>query len=316
MSESRKVAVLTEASRELYEASVIDRMNGRCGLTPNGAKGVALEVMDIDKLNLKDTFNPERHTQMTKNPHAKQLDAVTIENGKIVKRYQYKDTPNSWDKTIKQVQSGKYDQATLRGTKESAEQFNMAAEKIGVKKRMESTGISTKDTKRVADKYLTIKNGTISSTMGQNLCNAAKTSAIGAVGLTAAIEVGKSILDGDDFSSCANHVVSKGAESAVSAVAASTVGEVAFATAALVNPVLAVPAALVGGVIAGTAAGEIVEGVFDGLGDVVEDAIDDIRYGAEDLFETAGDVIENISDNIKNGIDDILFNIGDFFGFF
>ena len=309
MSKDGKVAAATEVSRELYEASVINRMNGRCGVTPSGAKGIALEIMDIDQLNLKDALNSQRHTQMTKNPHAKQLDAVTIDNGKIAKRYQYKDTPKSSGNTIAQVKSGKYDGATLRGTKESADQFNKAAEKIGINKRMESTGISTKDTKRIADKYLTVKNGTISSTMGANICNAAKASAIGAVGLTTAIEVGKSVLDGDDFSSCANRVVSKGAESAVSAVAASTVGEVAFTAAALVNPALAVPAAIVSGAIAGTAAGEIVEGVFDDIGDMVEEAIDDIRYGAEDL-------LENVSDNIKDGIDDILFNISDFFGFF
>lgn len=158
MNESGKVAMAAEMGRELYEGSVINRMQRRSGVTPKGAKGIALEVMDIDRLNLKDTFNPGRHTQMTKNPHAPQLDAITIENNVNVRRYQYKDTPASTSKTIQQVKSGKYNQATLRGTKESAREFNAAAEKAGINKRMESTGISTKDAKRVADKYVSLKD--------------------------------------------------------------------------------------------------------------------------------------------------------------
>lgn len=288
MDESSKVAVATEVGRELYETSVISRMQGRSGVTPKGAKGIALEVMDIDQLNLRDAFKPEYHTQMTKNPHAPQLDAITMEGNVNIRRYQYKDTSASTLKTLQQVKCGKYNQATLRGTKEAAKEFNVAAEKAGINKRMESSGISTKDTKRVADKYLTLKDGTISSTLGTNIANAAKASVIGATGLTATIEVGKSVINGDDLGTCTGHVVSKGAESAVSAAAGGVAGELAFLGGVMINPVLAVPAAIAGGVLACAATGEAVDGAFDEIGDVVGDIVDMVSDMVGDFFDTIG----------------------------
>lgn len=288
MNENSKTAVAVEVGRELYEESVINRMQGRSGVTPEGAKGIALEVMDIDQLNLKDAFNADRHTRMTKNPHAPQLDAITRENGVNVKRYQYKDTPASISKTVQQVKSGKYNQATLRGTKETAERFNKAAENAGINKRMESTGISTKDTKRVADKYLAVKDGTVSPAVGANVANAAKTTALGAAGLTAALEAGRSIINGDDLETCTSNVVSKSTESAISAAAAGAAGELAFIGGAMINPVLALPAAIAGGIIAGTATGEAVAGEFDEIGDAVGELVSTAADGIGDLFDTIG----------------------------
>lgn len=288
MNESSKVAMATEMGREFYEESVIRRMEGRSGVTPKGAKGIALEVMDIDQLNLKDVFYTDRYTRMTKNPHAPQLDAITRENGINVKRYQYKDTPASTSKTLQQVKSGKYNQATLRGTKEAAKEFNTAAERAGINKRMESTGISSKDTKRVADKYLTLKDGTVSSTLGANITNAAKTSALGATGLTAAIEVGKSVVNGDSLGTCVSHVVSKGAESATAAATAGAVGELAFIGGAMINPVLAVPAAIAGSLLTCSAMDDAIEGEFDEIGDAVGELADTLSDMVGDFFHTVG----------------------------
>lgn len=283
--ENVKEAAVVETQRQIYEGTVVNRMNGRCGVTPKGAKGIALEIMDVDKQNVKDALNLNRRTQMTKQANAPQLDAVTIEKGKVVKRIQYKDTASSTglNKTLNQVADSKYSQATLRGTKETAEAFNAKAPGRGINKYMESTGISTKDTTRVADKYLATSKGMTPANIGANIGNAAKTSAIGAAGLTAAIEVGKGIINRDDVETTASNVVSKGSESVVSGLAAGAAGEVAFIGTALVCPPLAVPAAIVSGIAAGTVAGDVVEGAFDGVGEAVGDVVGGVKELVSDI---------------------------------
>lgn len=167
--------------------------------------------MDVNQLNASDILNLGRQTKLATNTRATQLDAVTRAGSVNVHRYQYKDTPNSAKTTIKQVKSGKYKQATMRGTKESAEAFNKAAERAGINKRMEASNILSKTTNRVGDKALTLKNGTINaSSLATDLAGATKSTAAGAAGITAAIEVGNSIINGDELETCANHVVSKG----------------------------------------------------------------------------------------------------------
>ena len=283
----------TEGVRELYEGSVVNRMMDRKnGLTPKGAKGIALEVMDMDQLNAKDLLKAGRKTQLTKNTRATQLDAVTVDKGKVVRRYQYKDTSKAVEKTVKQVKSGKYNQATLRGTKESSDAFNTAAEKIGLNKRMESSGISSKTTERVAGKALAVKDGVVdAATMANNVAGAAKCTAFGAVGVSTVLEVGKSIINGDSVGECANHVVSKGAESAISGAASGAAGEACALAAAMINPALAIPAAIVGGIVAAGVTGNIVNGAFDEVGDCVE----------------------NIVDEVSETIDEVAFNIWNFF---
>lgn len=285
MFDASTMAVGSECARELYEASVVDRMLDRKnGLTQNGASGIALEVMDVDQLNVKNIVHPGRHTQLTANTRATQLDAVTRENGVNVRRYQYKDTPKSAGATIQQVKSGKYNQATMRGTKESAAAFNKAAERAGINKRMESSGISSKTTNRVADKALAVKNGTINTaTLASDMAGAAKCTATGAAGITAVVEVGKSVINGDDLGTCANHVVSKSAEAAASGAVSGAGGELGFMIGAAINPALAVPGAIAGSVLSGMAAGSLVEGAFDGVGSAVENAVDEIAYGVSDI---------------------------------
>lgn len=295
-------AAVVETQKQLYEASVIERMNGRCGTSPKGAKGIAFEVMDIDQMNMKDIFAPEKVTKVTKNPKATQIDAVTMQDGVVVKRIQYKDTASGINKTLSQVKSGKYDQATLRGTKETAERFNAMAPDRGIKKTMEASSISTRDTTRIGDKFLAVNKGTAATNLGANMCNAAKSSAIGAAGLTAAIEVGKSIINGDDVGTCANNVVSKATESVVSGAAAGLAGEAAFVGAALVCPPLAVPAAIVGGIAAGTTVGGAVEGAFDEIGEIAEDVVNGVK-----------DVAESITEGVRNFVSDIGFEIRSLF---
>ena len=84
-------------------------------------------------------------------PLLKAASATIVTDGKkIVQRIQYKDTPQSISKTIQQVKSGQYNSVTLKGTSETAEAFNKLAQKIGLCKQMQDTGISSDTTKTIA----------------------------------------------------------------------------------------------------------------------------------------------------------------------
>ena len=147
----------------------------------------------------------------------------TTKSGKVIERIQYKDTvsPSGVRKTVNQVKSGKYQQAQLWGTKEAAKQYNDMAKAEGISKKMHSTGISHNSTQRVGDKF------TKQPIKAASLGDAVKNSTAIAVGITAATEVVKSVANGDSVGECTANVVSKGAESAVTASAAAVAGEVA-----------------------------------------------------------------------------------------
>lgn len=285
-NEGNVMGLGAEVAREGYEASVVSRMSGRAGACcPKGAAGNALEIMANDKSNLKNVFKPDTVTKLTKSSTATQVDAVTTKAGKVIERIQYKDTvsPSGVQKTLKQVKSGKYQQVQLRGTIEATEKYNAAAKASGVSKTMKSTGISHNTTQRVGDKFTKqpVKMG--------SLGDAVKGSTGVAVGITAAIEVGKSIVNGDSVGECTGHVVSKGTESALSAAAATIAAEttasavgglLATSTIPVAGPVIAGigAALLVGGVV-----GEITDGVFDDIGSAIGGVVDDVVDGISDF---------------------------------
>lgn len=133
-----------------YEASVKARALARAGAC-NNLNGHILEIMGADKTNLN-PLNIVRgvHEKLTSSPTAKVVDSVVMKGGKVISRVQYKDTPKGIADTIRRVKSGQYDTATLKGTTETARKFNAAAEKAGITKRMQDTGISGKTTKSLA----------------------------------------------------------------------------------------------------------------------------------------------------------------------
>lgn len=296
MSENntKKIALLSEVGREGYEASVLVRMQSRSGAyTVKGAPGNALEIMANDKTNIKNLLMPGTMTKLTKNPTATQVDAVTMKGSKVLERIQYKDTTSSSgiQKTLKQVESGKYRQTQLRGTTETSEKFNQLAKEKGITKRMESTGISSKTTKRVGDKF------TKQMPKVESIGDAVKSSVKVAAGLTAGVEVIKSIANGDTVGECASHVVSKTSESMLTAAASTVAAEATFGVAAsllatsavpVVGPVIAAGIAAVG---AGAVVGEITDGLFDDI----------------------GDGIGNVVDNVADVVSDTIFNVGYFF---
>lgn len=291
-----QLGITAVVAREGYEGSVMGRMAGRAGAySPKGAPGNALEIMANDKSNLSNILKPDTVTKLTKSSTATQVDAVTTKAGKVVERIQYKDTvsPAGVQKTLNQVKAGKYQQAQLRGTVEAAEKYNAAAKTSGVTKTMKSTGISHDTTQRIGDKF------TKQPIKVASLGDAVKGSTVAAVGITTAIEVGKSIVNGDSIGECTSHVVAKGTESAISAAVATVAGEV---TAGAVGGLLATSAIPVAGpviagigaaVLVGSAVGEVTDGLFDDVASGIGDTVENIAYGIGDAVSSIG---EGISD--------------------
>ena len=293
-NEGKKVAILGEAGRQAYEGSVMHRMQGRAGAySQTGSSGIALEIMANDKANIKNLSNPGAVTKLTKSPVAQQVDAVTMKGGKVIERIQYKDTPSvaGIQKTLKQVESGKYNQVQLRGTTETAQKFNQMAEKRGIAKQMQSTGISSETTKRVGSKFTGHAPGMAS--MG----NLAKTTAINAGGITAGIEIAKSVINGDSVSECTSNVVSKSAESALAAGTAALVGE---ATTVMLGSIIAGPIAIPISIGASLAAAQVTSEVTDGIFD--------------DVANDIGRAVEDVADGISNMVSDIGSGVCSFFG--
>ena len=300
-NEGKHVGIMAEVAREGYEGSVMSRMVGRAGAySPKGAAGNALEIMANDRANLSNVLNPGTVTKLTKSSTATQVDAVTTQAGKVIERIQYKDTvsPAGVQKTLSQVKSGKYQQVQLRGTVEAAEKYNAATKANGVTKTMKSTGISHNATQRVGDKF------TKQPINAGSLGDAVKGSTAVSVGITTAIEVGKSIANGDSIGECTSHVVSKGTESALSAAAATVAAE---ATVSAVSGLLATSAIPVAGpviagvgaaLLVGSAVSEITDGVFDDVASDIGDVVDDIAYGIRDAVSSIGDEISDFVGNL------------------
>lgn len=327
-NEGKNLGIGSEIAREGYEASVVHRMTGRAGAKPpKGSPGIALEIMATDKRNMKDLLKPDTVTKLTKSSTATQVDAVTMKAGKVKGRIQYKDCVSSAGtrKIANQAEANKYQQAQLWGTIEGTDKYNALAQKRGISKRMHSTGISHNSTQRVGDKF------TKQPIKAASLGDAVKNSTAIAVGITAATEVVKSVANGDSVGECTANVVSKGAESAVTASAAAVAGEVAGSIAAVTSAPAVVPAAI--GIGAATVAakvvGEVTDGAFDeigeniglavdNIGDTVEDVTDNVRYAVEnvtdnitDVAESIGDTIGDIAVDVGDTISDVVDDIGD-----
>ncbi len=121
---------------------------------------------------------------------------------------------------------------------------------------------------------------------------ATKSAIKSAVGVTAGIEVVKSIVNGDDIDECLGNVASKSCEAVVSAGAGTVAGEVAgFVAVALgAGPIGMGVATLATAIGASSVVSDCVEGAFDGVKDVVEDAV----FGVVDAAESVGDFFRGL----------------------
>ena len=139
---SKKSSAFANTVKHGYEATVKARALARAGGNPN-LNGHILEIMGADKTNLN-PVNLVRGVseKLTRSTTATTVDSVVMKGGKVIQRIQYKDTPKGIADTIKRVKDGQYRSATLKGTTETAQKFNAMAEKAGISKRMQDTGIS------------------------------------------------------------------------------------------------------------------------------------------------------------------------------
>jgi hypothetical protein len=115
-------------------------------------KGTIHELAYRDNQNFKlDNILKGKVSKLSKSTVAKSSDVITMKAGKIVSRAQLKDTiSNSAIKqTQRKVSSGQYRNSKLIGTEETAQLFNKTAHHSS--KKMQSSGISSRTTTRVAD---------------------------------------------------------------------------------------------------------------------------------------------------------------------
>lgn len=156
---SKKHSILNSAQttmRQGYEASVIQRAMQRGGKNIN-LKGHINEVRMVDKIN----FNPANIIKgnkacLTKSTTAVRDDIVVKHGGKIIKRYQLKDTisESGAAKTAKQILEGKYRGSNVVGTKETVEKVMAKKGMDKSKQIIKSNGFSSAENERLAAKVL------------------------------------------------------------------------------------------------------------------------------------------------------------------
>lgn len=92
--------VTAVAANEAFEAKIFGSIKGRAGAAnPIVAKGPVFEARCAELESVKDIFNGAK-TTFTKSSIAKQVDLVKMKDGKVINRYQCKDTPNSVNNVI------------------------------------------------------------------------------------------------------------------------------------------------------------------------------------------------------------------------
>jgi len=242
----KKSSSMANLVKHGYEASVKARALSRAGGNPN-LNGHILEIMGCDKTNLNPT-NWVRgiSEKLTSSTTAKTVDSVIMKGGKVIGRVQYKDTPKGILDTIRKVKDGQYSTATLKGTTETASKFNALAEKAGITKRMQDTGISGRTTKALGRACGSCKNTPLSTAVAWS----AKSGGIWGGAISGGISTVSNIID----------VVNgeKDGLEAVGCIAKDTTGGVlsgAGAAAAATATGGAVAAGLAGTAVAGTALG-------------------------------------------------------------
>lgn len=242
------------SASNVYEASVGMRALNRAGQNPQ-MKGVAHEIMCCDKYNL----NPGnilngRHMDLTKSTTAHMKDVIAKNSaGKVVGHAQLKDTISNAGvrKTVQQINSGHYSKTRVIGTEETAAKVNKVLEKYGVKQRVESSGISSKTTSRIADKTLG-KMPTISTMSSAAKAGGVTGAAVGA-GMEAISSIGDWMEGNKSAGEAAADVAVAGVKGGVTGAVSGVIGSAA--AGATGSAIAAATATTVGSAVAGTAVG-------------------------------------------------------------
>ena len=242
------------SASNVYEASVGMRALNRAGQNPQ-MKGIVQEIMYCDNYNtnMGNILNGH-HMDLTKSTTAHMKDVIAKNSaGKVVGHAQLKDTISNAGvrKTVQQIKSGHYSKTRVIGTEETAAKVNKVLEKCGVKQRVESSGISSKTTSRIADKTLG-KMPTIST-----LPSAAKAGGVTGAAVGAGMEAISSIgdwLEGDKSAGeAAADVAVAGVKGGVTGAVSGVIGSAA--AGATGSAIAAATATTVGSAVAGTAVG-------------------------------------------------------------
>jgi hypothetical protein len=169
MQKKKKFNVVN-GSKEFYEGKVIAEARNRAGNNPH-LKGHIHEILIKDKLN----SNPSSILQgkkavLTKNSNARSADIVVKKAGKIVQRIQAKDTVSNGgiSKTVSQIKNGQYRNSKILTTEETTTKLSQALKNKDISKQVQSSGIKTETTTRLA-----VKAG---AGAGKNIGNAVKNS--------------------------------------------------------------------------------------------------------------------------------------------
>ena len=242
------------SASNVYEASVGMRALNRAGQNPQ-MKGIVQEIMYCDKYNtnMGNILNGH-HMDLTKSTTAHMKDVIAKNSaGKVVGHAQLKDTISNAGvrKTVQQIKSGHYSKTRVIGTEETAAKVNKVLEISGVKQRVESSGISSKTTSRIADKTLG-KMPTIST-----MSSAAKAGGVTGAAVGAGMEAISSIgdwLEGDKSAGeAAADVAVAGVKGGVTGAVSGVIGSAA--AGATGSAIAAATTTTVGSAVAGTAVG-------------------------------------------------------------
>ncbi len=219
------------AGKHIYEASVKVRALQNAGGC-NNLNGHILEIMGADKTNLN-PFNG-LHETLVKSRTAHAVDSIVTKGGKIVQRVQYKDTAKSIGDTVRRVKNGQYNSVTLKGTSETAKAFNRYAEKHGIAKRMQDTGISSETTKSLARSCGAAKQVSLARAAGMaaksgGIVGGVMSGGFSVIGNTIALANGE--IDAEETLGCIAKDTAGGALSGAGSAAAATVTGSAVASA-------------------------------------------------------------------------------------
>ncbi len=242
------------SASNVYEASVGMRALNRAGQNPQ-MKGIVQEIMYCDKYNtnMGNILNGH-HMDLTKSTTAHMKDVIAKNSaGKVVGHAQLKDTISNAGvrKTVQQINSGHYSKTRVIGTEETAAKVNKVLEKYGVKQRVESSGISSKTTSRIADKTLG-KMPTISTMSSAAKAGGVTGAAVGA-GMEAISSIGDWMEGNKSAGEAAADVAVAGVKGGVTGAVSGVIGSAA--AGATGSAIAAATATTVGSAVAGTAVG-------------------------------------------------------------
>ncbi len=311
-TQSNSTSSATVTVKNAYDAKVINETLNRVGKCPN-AKGHIHEVMYRDLQNIlpKNILKGNKAKLVVSNT-AECVDLVVVDSaGKTIERVQLKDTSNSIAKTIKQVESGKYNSAQMVGTKETTDKFNKGYK--GAKK-MKSSHISSKTTEQMA-----VKSGNVELTSKTGI-RALKNSAIdgglwGGIGSGAISTVSNmnDLVNGDkELDEAAMHIAIDTGKGAVSGAGGNVAATVSGPITAGILSHFGLSGALATATIAGTpilvglttagAINAVLSRTGDNLSDNINSAVDGLTGTVENIGSTVGDIADKTVTPIEDGL--------------